>query len=194
MFSGIIETIGQVTEVEKSSTDCKITVKIQSLAMIDQGTSVAVNGVCLTVNNISKSLCSFHLSNETLSKTNLNSIQKSSMVNIEYPLTLNKFISGHITTGHVDATGQVLSIIQSGKSWDIRIEIPENISKFVVKKGSISIDGVSLTVNDISQNIVSIMIIPHTFENTIIKYYKEGNIVNIEVDYIAKHIERLKND
>ncbi len=192
MFSGIIETIGLVTELEKTSSDCRITVQINSLPKIEQGTSVAINGVCLTVSNISDSLCTFDLSSETLTKTNLNKIQKLSMVNIEYPLTLNKFISGHITTGHVDATANILSVIPSGKSWEIKIEIPKNIMKFIVKKGSISIDGVSLTVNDISQNIISIMIIPHTFENTIIKHYKEGNIVNIEVDYIAKHIERLK--
>ena len=192
MFSGIIETIGLVTELEKTSSDCRITVQINPLPKIEQGTSVAINGVCLTVSNISDSLCTFDLSSETLTKTNLNKIQKLSMVNIEYPLTLNKFISGHITTGHVDATANILSVIPSGKSWEIKIEIPKNIMKFIVKKGSISIDGVSLTVNDISQNIISIMIIPHTFENTIIKHYKEGNIVNIEVDYIAKHIERLK--
>ena len=192
MFSGIIETIGLVTEVERTSSDCRIIVQINSLPKIEQGTSIAINGVCLTVSNISHSLCTFDLSSETLNKTNLNKIEKLSMVNIEYPLTLNKFISGHITTGHVDATAHILSITQSGKSWEIKIKIPENIMKFIVKKGSISIDGVSLTVNDISQNIISIMIIPHTFENTIIKHYKEGNIVNIEVDYIAKHIERLK--
>ena len=110
------------------------------------------------------------------------------------PLTLNKFISGHITTGHVDTVGIIVNIIQNTDSWFLQIKISQTYFKYIVQKGSICIDGVSLTINNVDNDMIDLMIIPHTYENTIIKGYKIGDNVNIEVDYIAKHLEKLKND
>ena len=115
-------------------------------------------------------------------------------VNVEFPLTLNKFISGHITTGHVDTIGVIKSLKKIIDSWEVVVEVKSDIDKYIIHKGSITIDGVSLTVNKLDNNLIYLMIIPHTFENTIFKYYKIGQKVNIEVDYITKHLEKLKND
>ena len=110
------------------------------------------------------------------------------------PLTINKFINGHIVSGHVDSLGIITALEKVKDSWLLLVTVEKNILKYIVTKGSISIDGVSLTVNDIKSQIISLMIIPHTYENTIIKYYKLGEKVNIEVDYISKHLDKLKND
>ena len=126
--------------------------------------------------------------------TALSELKKNSKVNIELPLTVNKFISGHITTGHIDTLGTLESIEKIKDSWSLRIKINQQYTKYIVQKGSIALDGVSLTVNDINDNIINLMIIPHTYDNTVIKFYNLGQKINIEVDYIAKHLEKLKND
>ena len=160
---------------------------------ISNGDSVAINGACMTVTNVEENIFSFDLSPETMKLTSFKSLIKNDLVNIEFPLTLNKFISGHITTGHIDTIGVIEKLLKNADSWFIQIKIDKMYLKYMVHKGSICIDGISLTINQIQGNIIDLMVIPHTYQNTIIKNYSLGDSVNIEVDYIAKHLEKLKN-
>ena len=195
MFTGIIEKVGKVFEFNNNQSSCKLIVQIERIdTSISIGDSVAINGTCLTIEKSDKPFYHFTLSPETLEASSLSNLEKDSYVNIELPLTINKFINGHIVSGHVDSLGTVTSLEKVKDSWLLLVTIEKNILKYIVTKGSISIDGVSLTVNDIKGQSLSLMIIPHTYENTIIKYYKLGERVNIEVDYISKHLEKLKND
>ena len=195
MFSGIIEKIGEVHEFEVSNDKSYIAIAIDnSDLLLKIGDSVAINGVCLTITKIKDNLFYYDLSPETLALTSLKNLSVNDFVNIEYPLTLNKFISGHITTGHVDTIGIIKSLQKIIDSWEVVVELESDILKYIIHKGSITIDGVSLTVNKLDNSLVYLMIIPYTFENTIFKTYKIGQKVNIEVDYITKHLEKLKND
>ena len=192
MFSGIIENVGTITNINTEKKGMSLVLLIDSPYKIDIGTSIAINGTCLTLEKVNDASHFFYISSETLTKTNFKYFKKGYKVNVEYPLTLNKFISGHITTGHIDGCALIHSFRQLDKVWELVIDIPVDAQKYVVTKGSICVDGISLTVNSIRNNRVSIMIIPHTYENTIINHYKVGFHVNIEVDYIAKHLEKLK--
>ena len=195
MFSGIIEKLAQVHEFEVSNDKSYIVIAMDnSDLLLKTGDSIAINGVCLTIVKIKNHLFYYDLSPETLSLTSLKDLSVNDSVNIEYPLTLNKFISGHITTGHVDSIGIIKSLQKIIDSWEVVVEVKSDILKYIIHKGSITIDGVSLTVNKLDNNLVYLMIIPHTFKNTIFKNYKIGQKVNIEVDYISKHLEKLKND
>ncbi|MBT5406503.1 MAG: riboflavin synthase [Gammaproteobacteria bacterium] len=195
MFTGIVENIGKIVSIDEVKQGYVISIEILGLSInISNGDSVAVNGACLTVIEHHNNIFSFNLSPETLKLTSLKSLNKNSLVNIEFPLTLNKFISGHITTGHVDTVGIIVNILQKIDSWFLQIKINQIYFKYIVQKGSICIDGVSLTINNVDDDMIDLMIIPHTYENTIINGYEIGDNVNIEVDYIAKHLEKLKND
>ena len=193
MFSGIIEQVGQVKNFKKSKKQNDLSVNINlSEISLNIGDSVAVNGVCLTVSKMTTDKCHFDISPETLSITAIGNLNTDDEVNIEFPLTLNKFISGHITTGHIDSVGTVKSIINVADSWEVQVTLDQSTLKYIIFKGSITLDGVSLTVNKLIDNVVYLMIIPHTYKNTIFRNYKNGQKVNIEVDYITKHIEKLK--
>ena len=195
MFSGIIEKLAQLHEFEVSNNKSYIAISMDNSDLpLKIGDSVAINGVCLTIAKIKNHLFYYDLSPETLSLTSFNDLSVNDFVNVEFPLTLNKFISGHITTCHVDTIGVIKSLKKIIDSWEVVVEVKSDIDKYIIHKGSITIDGVSLTVNKLDNNLVYLMIIPHTFENTIFKYYKIGQKVNIEVDYITKHLEKLKND
>ena len=192
MFSGIIENVGMITNINTEKKGMSLVLLIDPPYKIEIGTSIAINGVCLTLEKVNDTSHFFYISPETLTKTNFKYFKKGYNVNVEYPLTLNKFISGHITTGHIDGCALIHSFRQIDKAWELVIDIPADAQKYIVTKGSICIDGISLTVNSIKNNRISIMIIPHTYEKTIINHYKVGFHVNIEVDYIAKHLEKLK--
>ena len=195
MFTGIIENIGKIIVIEEVNNNYLIKVEVTNLSInISNGDSIAVNGACLTVVNVKNNIFSFDLSPETMKLTSFKYLTKDDLVNIEFPLTLNKFISGHITTGHIDTIGVIEKLLKDTDSWFIQIKVDKIYLKYIVHKGSICIDGVSLTVNKVDGDMIDLMIIPHTYENTIIKNYNVGDSVNIEVDYIAKHIEKLKND
>ena len=193
MFSGIVEQVGQVKNFKKSKkqNDLSININLSEISL-NIGDSVAVNGVCLTVSKMTIDQCHFDISPETLSITAIGNLNTDDEVNIELPLTLNKFISGHITTGHIDSVGTIKSIINVADSWEVQVTLDRSTLKYIIFKGSITLDGVSLTVNKLIDNIVYLMIIPHTYKNTIFRNYKNGQKVNIEVDYITKHIEKLK--
>ena len=194
MFTGIIENIGKITLIEEVNRNYVIKIEIANLSMnISNGDSIAINGACLTVTNVKDNIFSFDLSPETMKLTSFKYLIKNDLVNIEFPLTLNKFISGHITTGHIDTVGVIEKLLKNTDSWFIQIKIDKIYLKYIVHKGSICIDGISLTINQIQGNIIDLMVIPHTYQNTIIKNYSLGDSVNIEVDYIAKHLEKLKN-
>ncbi|MEC8996567.1 MAG: riboflavin synthase, partial [Pseudomonadota bacterium] len=172
----------------------KILIKIDNLSnKIKDGDSISINGVCLTVEEINSNIYSFSVSPETLNLTTLNHLKKNSYVNIETPLTMEKFLSGHLTAGHIDNTGTIHEISKENNSWNLFIKVNKDILKYSATKGSIAIDGVSLTINQIKSDILCIMLIPHTYENTIAQYYKEGDLVNIEIDLLFRYIEKIKN-
>ena len=190
MFSGIIEKTCNVKKLDLSSNPIRLYIDYNK-HQLSLGDSVAVNGTCLTVSSIENHIVMFELSSETIEKTNLGLLTNKSMVNIELPLTLNKLISGHLVSGHIDTVVEIVSIKTDGECLNIVIQMTEAMRPFIVEKGSITVDGVSLTVNNITDSTIDLMIIPHTFKNTTMKSYKEGQTVNIELDYIAKYIVNM---
>ena len=190
MFTGIIEKIGTIKSIEENNNSSIISIEIHD-SKYSLGDSICVNGVCLTIENITEQTYTFSVSPETNKLTNLKNLKKDSSVNIESSLTINKLISGHIVQGHIDTTSEIIEIQQKDNSWFIKFSIDLEYAKYLIKKGSVSIDGVSLTVNDVTKNQFNVMIIPHTYQNTIFKSYKKGSIVNVEIDILAKYIEKL---
>ena len=192
MFTGIIETLGKVSAVKNSGKSSLIDIVIKN-TNYSLGDSICVNGVCLTIDNIENDKYSFTISPETNHRTNLKYLSNNQEVNIETSLTINKLISGHLVQGHVDGIVQIIRIQEIDTSWNIRFQIEPGLSKYIIKKGSVALDGVSLTVNDVSNLEFSVMIIPHTYQNTIFKSYVVGDEINIELDMLAKYIEKLGN-
>ena len=192
MFTGIIETLGKVSAVKNSGKSSLIDILIKN-TNYSLGDSICVNGVCLTIDNIENDKYSFTISPETNNRTNLKYLSNNQEVNIETSLTINKLISGHLVQGHVDGIVQIIRIQEIDTSWNIRFQIEPGLSKYIIKKGSVTLDGVSLTVNDVSNLEFSVMIIPHTYQNTIFKSYVVGDEINIELDMLAKYIEKLGN-
>ncbi len=190
MFSGIIEKTCGVEEIDLSSNPVRLYIDHNDHTL-SLGDSVAINGTCLTVSSIENNIVMFELSSETIQKTNLGLLTNKSIINLELPLTLNKLISGHLVTGHIDMIVEIISIKADGDCWNIVIQMTDAMKPFVVKKGSITVDGISLTVNNITESTIDLMIIPHTFKNTTMRYYKVGQKVNIELDYIAKYIVNM---
>ena len=195
MFTGIIEKIGVVESIGQTNNSFVIDIKVND-SSYSLGDSVCVNGVCLTIEKIINQTYSFTVSPETNKLTNLKYLEKDSKVNIETSLTIDKLISGHIVQGHIDTTSEVVDIEQKDSSWSVKFSINSQYMKYLIKKGSVSLDGVSLTVNDVSKSEFNVMIIPHTYQHTIFRNYKKGTIVNVEIDILAKYIEKLgkRND
>jgi riboflavin synthase len=191
MFTGIIQAVGHIDTITKIGNDIELSIQVANLTLDDViiGDSIAVNGVCLTVTQLSKTRFQAHVSKETLSVTT--GLDSKQSVNLEKALRLNDRLGGHLVSGHVDGVGQVVRFEQTGDCWRLVICAPHAISKYIAKKGSICIDGVSLTVNNIEQDTFTINLIPHTLENTTLKNLKVGSHVNIEVDQIARYVERM---
>jgi len=192
MFTGIIEKIGKVYSIDKKGDSSVIALQINKVDY-SLGDSICVNGVCLTVEKKHADIYSFSVSPETNNLTNLNQLGKNHEVNIETSLTINKLISGHIVQGHVDTIAEIVEIKKQDNSWFIRLKLDKDFCKYIIHKGSITLDGVSLTVNDVTNSGFNVMIIPHTYQNTIFRTYQIGSIVNIEIDILAKYIEKLGN-
>jgi riboflavin synthase len=192
MFTGIIETLGKVSAVKNSGKSSLIDIVIKN-TNYSLGDSICVNGACLTIDNIENDKYSFTISPETNHRTNLKYLSNNQEVNIETSLTINKLISGHLVQGHIDGIVKIIRIQEIDASWNIRFQIEPGLSKYIIKKGSVALDGVSLTVNDVSNLEFSVMIIPHTYQNTIFKSYVVGDEINIELDMLAKYIEKLGN-
>ncbi len=193
MFTGIIATIGKIESVQAKSGDIRLQVATQSLDLSDVklGDSIANNGVCLTVIAMSQSSLSFDVSRESLDRTSLGTVKAGSEVNLEKALAVGDRLGGHFVSGHVDGLGKVISKQESARSAQFRFEVPLGLERYIAEKGSICIDGTSLTVNKAENNWFEVNIIPHTMQETIMKSYRVGTQVNLEVDLIARYLERL---
>jgi riboflavin synthase len=187
MFTGIIENIGVVKTLIRSRKELIIQ-SPEISSQIKEGDSLAINGVCLTLVKKEKKLLYFFLSEETIEKTNLGLLRPGNKVNLEKPLTLQSLLSGHLITGHIDGRGKVIKIIPRGKGRRISISYPADLKKYIIPKGSIAINGVSLTIASLSENFLEIELIPFTLENTNLNQLKAGDIINIECDLIGKYI------
>lgn len=192
MFTGIIQTIGQIEHSIPVGEDVKLNIAFIDLDMqdVNVGDSIAVNGVCLTAVNFSESHFDAYVSKETLSVTV--GLNGKFAVNLEKALRLSDRLGGHLVSGHVDGIGEVVLFEQLGDCWKLDILAPHAISKYIAIKGSICVNGVSLTINSINKDVFSMNLIPHTLKNTTLKFLKTGSLVNLEVDQIARYIERMK--
>ena len=195
MFTGIIQAIGSIQEVHSSDNGVVLKINSNNLDISDSkiGESIAVNGVCLTATQVSDNSFTADVSNETINCTTLSDLLIGDSVNLEKSLRINQGIDGHLVSGHVDGIGKVQSINKDGDSSRIKILVEDDIIKYIAKKGSICINGVSLTVNSVEDNIFDVNIVPHTFSVTTLRDLSVGSNVNLEIDLIARYVERLKN-
>ncbi len=194
MFTGLIEQTGKIESVNQTSKGSNLTIWTGKdfLINVSVGDSIAINGTCLTVTDMSQENFSAFASLETLNLTTLQFIKRGNFVNLEKPMTPEKFFGGHIVQGHVDGIGEVISIEEWGEAKNVTIKLPSpSHTQWVVPKGSIAIDGVSLTINEVNNDTIRVTIIPHTWEVTIFKYYKPGTKVNIEYDIVAKYVAKM---
>jgi len=193
MFSGIIEAIGTVKTIKKFGQDYRFVFDTGKLDLSDihESESIAVNGVCLTVIEMSDKTIAADVSSETLACTTFGSIQPGDQVNLEKALQVSSRLNGHLVIGHVDGVGKVLSLTDEGRSICYGIQFPESLKKYIARKGSICVDGVSLTINETGNTSFEVNIIPHTLKETIFTDYVEGSSVNLEIDLIARYLEGL---
>jgi riboflavin synthase len=193
MFTGIIEAIGSVSQMQDKGGDLRLTLDTEKLDMADValGDSIAVNGVCLTVIEMTSSSFSADVSAETLRLTSLGKLGSGSPVNLEKALTLQTRLGGHMVSGHVDALGKILDRRDDARSIWFSVEAPASLAKYIVHKGSITVDGTSLTVNAVDGNEFELNIVPHTAQETIMSGYQPGTEINLEVDIIGRYLERL---
>jgi riboflavin synthase len=193
MFTGIIEEVGEVVAI-KDTGDFRA-ISFSGRCVFDDlriGSSIAVNGVCLTVRTIGANVFSAEMSRETLDRTSLGALAPRSIVNLERPMRADARFGGHIVQGHVDGLGRIAAFNREGDAWDLSVEYPASAARYIVEKGSIAVDGISLTVASLQDpRRFSVAIIPHTFENTNLSVAKAGDPVNLEVDVVAKYVENL---
>jgi riboflavin synthase len=193
MFTGIIEELGQVLALERKPTGARLVVGCSAILQdASMGASIAVNGACLTAVELAEKQFAADLAPETLKRTNLGELESGSVVNLERPLRANARLDGHFVLGHVDATAEITKLELLGEdNWWLTIGVPDLLSRYIVEKGSLAVDGISLTVAEIQERFVSFTIIPHTYSHTTLRSYKAGSKVNLEVDVLAKHLEKL---
>ena len=193
MFTGIIQAIGNISKIDSNGPDSRVVFKAGKMKLDDVkiGDSISVNGVCLSITEKIKDSFSSDLSSETLSLTTFIEMRANSKVNLEKAMNFSSRVNGHLIAGHVDGVGVIKEMKNDGRSILILIEFPEELEKYISKKGSIAVDGVSLTINGTKENTFSINIIPHTLSGSIISEYNIGTKVNIEVDLIARYLEKL---
>lgn len=193
MFTGIVEAVGTVASIVSSGEDISVTINSGNLDMSDVklGDSIATNGICLTVVAFDSRSYTADLSVETLNKTGFRNYQVGDRVNLEKAMLPTTRFGGHIVSGHVDGVGTIVERIPVGRAVEYWIEMPEEIERYVAQKGSITVDGISLTVNDLRKRGFKLTIVPHTAEQTIIDEFEVGRQVNLEVDVLARYMERL---
>lgn len=193
MFTGIIESVGVVKSIQTISGDVRVTIDAAGLDMSDVklGDSIATNGVCLTVIDFGDSWYSADVSIESLNRTVLGQWKSGTRVNLEKALLPTTRLGGHIVSGHVDAIAQISLVRKDARSLYFELTCPAHLAKYLSEKGSITVDGISLTINHLRGNVVSLNLVPHTAEKTTIADWKVGTQVNIEVDILARYIERL---
>ena len=193
MFTGIIEAVGRIAAVEPRGGDVRMTIESGDayLADVALGDSVAVSGICLTVREKTAGGFTADLSVETLQATSSGTWTVGRRVNLEKALTPHKPLGGHLVSGHVDGVGRLVGRHEDARSWRMQFEVPADLAKYIARKGSITIDGISLTVNDVEPRRFGVNIIPHTLSQTTLGDLQSGDAVNLEVDLIARYLERL---
>ena len=188
MFTGIVEEVGTIGAAgTRMKVNCRIV-----LADTKEGSSIAVNGVCLTAAKLDPDGFWCDLSPETLARTNLGALREGSPVNLERPAAVGDRLSGHIVQGHVDGTGEFVSLdaLPDGNWW-LKIRVPTSLDRYMIHKGSVTLDGASLTIAVLEDQLLGVAIIPHTYANTILRSYRNGTRINVEVDVIGKYVEKL---
>lgn len=193
MFTGIIEAVGKIVRTESRGGDMRATVSTGNLSMKEKslGESIAVNGVCLTAVEFGPNFFVADVSRETLSRTTLGKLETGQSVNLERALLPTTRLGGHLVSGHVDGIGRITEKKNDGRSWRFRIEAPAALSRYIAEKGSICLDGISLTVNDIHDSNFGVNIVPHTLQATTLSELGVGSEINLEVDLLARYVERL---
>jgi riboflavin synthase len=193
MFTGIVQQVGHVTALDRAAGDARLRINVGTLpaGRLALGASVAVSGVCLTVVARQGAEADFDVSRETLALTTLGRLAVGSRVNLEPALTLSEPLGGHLVSGHVDGVGAVVAIEPDARSTRMTFRLPASLLRYVARKGSLCVDGVSLTVNDITGDSAAVNIVPHTLGSTIMGDYVIGTAINVEVDLIARYLERL---
>lgn len=193
MFTGIIEETGRVESLEGRGDGARLRIGCSAvLADAFTGSSIAVNGCCLTALDLKPGSFAADVAPETIRRTNIGDLRAGSLVNLERPLSPQSRLSGHIVQGHVDGTGVLESLETVGNgNWWLRVRVPDELDRYLVYKGSIAIDGISLTIAAIESGVMSVTIIPHTYEQTNLKTKRPGDRVNLECDVLAKHVEKL---
>ncbi|HEY6991695.1 MAG TPA: riboflavin synthase [Bryobacteraceae bacterium] len=193
MFTGIVEEVGSVRRLERKTTGARLTVACRSvLEDAAPGASIAVNGACVTAVELASREFSADLSPETLKRTNLGDLAPGAAVNLERPLRFNGRLDGHFVLGHVDGTAEIVSLDSLGENnWWLRLRVPAQLTRYIVSKASVAVDGISLTVAEIDRDIVGFTIIPQTYAHTALPSRNHGARVNVEVDILAKHLEKL---
>jgi riboflavin synthase len=193
MFTGIVQSVGKVVEVKDAGGDVRLSIACDGLDLsgVGPGDSIAVNGVCLTVVELGEGKFSADVSRETMDVTTLGFLADDESVNLEPALTLGASLGGHLVSGHVDGMSRVTSMAPEARSIRMGFELPAPLARYVARKGSVTLDGTSLTVNEVTDSELFVNIVPHTSERTIIGGYITGTRVNIEVDMIARYLERL---
>ena len=193
MFTGIIEATGSINTITFSGNDASLKINCNNLDLTDVklGDSIATNGVCLTVTSLGEQCFTADISGETLARTTFSGAKANTKVNLEKAMLLTTRLGGHMVSGHVDGVGSVVEKAQVGKAWEYWIEAPADINKYIAEKGSITVDGISLTVNAVLGSKFKLTIVPHTSNETTIDKFVMGKKVNLEVDIIARYVERL---
>ena len=192
MFTGIIEELGKISSLDKHASGAKIKISAHIVTKdTNEGDSIAVNGVCLTALDVKKDSFTADVSQETLDKSTLGKLKNGAKVNLERAVTPSTRLGGHIVQGHVDSRGKFVRAVQTGDFWTVRIAFPREIGQYLVYKGSVSVEGISLTIAELGADFFEIAVIPKTWELTNLSSLKTGDEVNLEADVIAKYVERI---
>lgn len=191
MFTGLIEHRGTIARVDENADGARIEIETELAPTLELGDSVAVNGVCLTATTVTSSSFTAEVMHESLRRSALGGLATGDRVNLELPLAIGDRLDGHIVQGHVDGIGELIQSTDDGFARILRFETPGDLAKYVVEKGSITIDGVSLTVSSVGDDWLEVSLIPETLERTTLGSLQTGEYVNLEADILAKHVERL---
>jgi len=193
MFTGIIEAVGSIKTIKHHAKDMTISVDCGALDLSDVklGDSIAHNGVCLTVTKLHDNGYDVDISNETIQRSGFSAIKTGFPMNLEKAMQVSSRFGGHIVSGHVDGVGKIISITELGSAIEYWIKAPDQLAKYIAEKGSISVDGISLTTNAIDGAAFKLTIIPHTISQTTMQHYRVGTLVNLEIDVVARYLERL---
>jgi len=192
MFTGIIKSIGTITNIQRNDDLIEVTIENNlNSEKLNKGESVNVDGICSTIVAHETNQLKFQYMPETIKKTSISSWKKGTKVNLEPSLSVKDAISGHFVMGHIDTTGKIRTITKSGNTKELKIGYPKEFRKFIALKGSISVNGISLTVSVLKENTFTIALIPHTLENTTLETKKEGDVINIEIDILSRYLKQL---